>query len=136
MRVAPLLASKVKVARPLPVPLAVVCSQEALAVAVQAPVAATMSESVPPAGPSSRVVVPSEEGGPLGRHAIFWPRTVMWAVRAVDRCWREGETDHAVGDAAEGQPGLVAAGGENAGQQCGGGQHRQQLIRHPPPPLR
>ena len=37
LRVAPVLASKVKMARPLPVPLAVVCSHEALEVAVQDP---------------------------------------------------------------------------------------------------
>ena len=33
----PVLASKVNVARPLPLPLEVVCSQESLAIAVQAP---------------------------------------------------------------------------------------------------
>ena len=59
LRVAPLLASKVKLARPLPVPLVVVCSHETLAVADQDPVAATRSESVPPAGPSSKAKVPS-----------------------------------------------------------------------------
>ena len=36
LRVAPVLASKVKLAVPLPVPLAVVCSHEAFAVAVHA----------------------------------------------------------------------------------------------------
>ena len=37
-----------------PLPLAEVCSQELLAVAVQAPLAATRSELVPLAGASSR----------------------------------------------------------------------------------
>src|SRR5262249_47545266 len=59
VRVAPGLASKVKVARPPPVPLAEVRNQLALAVAVQGPAARTMSESLPPAGASSRVGVAS-----------------------------------------------------------------------------
>jgi hypothetical protein len=55
VRVAPVLASKLKPARPLPVPLALVCSQEALLVAVQATPLATLSASLPPAGLSTRV---------------------------------------------------------------------------------
>ena len=54
LRVAPVLASKVNVARPLAVPLDEVCSQEALAAAVQAPARVTTSESLPAAGPSTR----------------------------------------------------------------------------------
>jgi len=60
VRVAPTLGSKVKVAKPLTAPLEVVCSQEALDAAVQAPAVVTMSESVPLAGPSTSAVVPSD----------------------------------------------------------------------------
>src|SRR5262249_28894432 len=63
VRVAPALASKVKVARPLPLPWELVCSQGALLVAVQAPPLTTMSASPPADGPSSRALAPSEDGG-------------------------------------------------------------------------
>src|SRR5262249_59156400 len=62
VRVGPVLASKVKVARPLPLPWELVCSQAALLVAVQEPLLTTMSESLPAAGPSSRALEPSDEG--------------------------------------------------------------------------
>src|SRR5262245_10752006 len=58
VRVAPGLASKVNVARPLPLPLALVCSHDALAVGVQAPPVTTMEESLPAAGPSRSDDVP------------------------------------------------------------------------------
>ena len=54
LRIGPGLASKVNVAGPLPLPLDVVCSQAALAVALQAPPAPTRSESLPAVGPSWR----------------------------------------------------------------------------------
>src|SRR5262245_51499675 len=62
LRVAPGLASKVRVARPLPVPVAEVCSHEALAEADHAPLVLTMSAALPAAGPSSKAVVPSVLG--------------------------------------------------------------------------
>ena len=58
VRVAPVSASNVKVARPVPLPAAVVWSHEALLVAVYALALATMSASLPAAGPSRRAVVP------------------------------------------------------------------------------
>ena len=80
VRVSPVLASKVNVARPLPAPLDEVCSQEALDVAVHAP-PVTMSESLPAAGASTSVETPSD--GAACVTAICWPRTVMSAVRAA-----------------------------------------------------
>src|SRR5262249_48689566 len=59
LRVAPGLASKLNVARPSPVPVAVVCSHGALAVADQAPLVRTRSDALPAVGPSSSAVVPS-----------------------------------------------------------------------------
>ena len=57
VRLAPVLASKVNVARPLPVPPELVCSQEALAVAVHVPAIVTTSASLPAAGPSTKAYV-------------------------------------------------------------------------------
>src|SRR5579884_2804666 len=58
VRVAPGFASNVNVAMPLPFPVAVVCSQESLAVAVHEGFEITWIESDPAAGPS-RVLVPA-----------------------------------------------------------------------------
>src|ERR1022692_1823654 len=57
VRVAPELASKVNVITPLPPPLPVVCSQDAVGAALQLPPVRTMDESLPAAGPSSSEVV-------------------------------------------------------------------------------
>src|SRR5215471_13207525 len=59
LRVAPGLASKLSVARPLSVPADEVCSHAALDTADQGPLVLTTSESLPAAGPSSSAVVPS-----------------------------------------------------------------------------
>ena len=55
-RVGPVLASKVNVARPSPLPLEEVCSQEALAVEVHGPAKSMASEPLPPAALSTRVM--------------------------------------------------------------------------------
>ena len=62
LRVAPALASKVNTTLALPVPLALVCSHAAFAVALQvlvSGVTVSTTLSVPAAGPSSSAVVAS-----------------------------------------------------------------------------
>src|SRR5262249_46098079 len=81
LRVAPGLASKLRVARPLPVPAAEGCSHGALAVADQAPLGITRSESLPAAGPSSSAAVP--RWGPAWVTVICCPSTVRCAVRGA-----------------------------------------------------
>ena len=124
VRVAPVLASKVNVARPLPLPLEVVCSQEALAVAVQAPAKLTMSESLPAAGPSTSDVL---------ARAAAWVTVRVWpAMVSVPRPRRarvgvEGERCQAVAVAAGGrvQPGGVG------GRRPGAGKARRRPNRCP-----
>src|SRR5258708_38646266 len=58
VRVAPVSASKLNVASPLLVPLEVVCSHDSFACAFQLPAPLTMSDDVPPEGPSTSEAVP------------------------------------------------------------------------------
>ena len=76
-----MLASKVKVARPLSVPLDVVCSHDALDVAVQDPPSTTISESLPPAGPFDQSVGSKGRRG-SGSTGDLLAEDVICAVRA------------------------------------------------------
>src|SRR4051812_22546510 len=80
VRVAPALASKLKVTTPPPVPLLLPrCSQAALLVAVQLAPVFSSTLSLPADGPSASTVVPRV--GPLCVTVTVCPSTETWAVR-------------------------------------------------------
>ena len=114
MRKASVLASKVKTARPLPVPLDVVCSHEALAVADQVPVMVTITESVPLAELSNWVF--DEKWGRLRHRDLLAEDHDMPGRGDTRGVLGKGKVNHAGGNAAEGQPALIAAGGEGPRQ--------------------
>src|SRR5262249_2405261 len=85
LRVPPGLASKVRLARPLPVPEADVCSHGALDEAVHGPLLLTTTDALPAAGPSNNAVVPRLL--PSWVTPTCWPSTVRCAVRLGPVLW-------------------------------------------------
>src|SRR5262245_8739539 len=93
VRVAPGLASKVKVARPLPSPLELVCSQLTLDFAVQAPSVTTTWESSPADGPSIRADVSAGAWG-IAPRRLPLPSFVLMTLK-VDGTQRSSSASRA-----------------------------------------
>src|SRR5262245_23935673 len=85
LRVAPVLASKLYLTTALPEPLvlpAVTCRNELLLEAVQAPVAASTTQSLPDAGPSTAKLVPRVAGARRSSRASTANRDRWGTLRA------------------------------------------------------